>query len=626
LREIGQFEQFEVEFLEYEGDTQMGDVELLKMCKAYRKSPRERPTVFIFDRDNPSVLKQIVGRGKEYKSWGNNVYSFALPVPRHRQTIPEVSIEFYYKDEEIKRKDLQGRRLFLSSEFHPRSGWHHTEDLHCMDLNKVCRATVTIVDDKVFNRESENVALSKNDFADYILNRVVPFDNFGVSEFARVFDVIAEILTLPRSNLVALADQQEDELTSPHFAPDPDDIYRVTTQSWCLPLWGGILDRDQKQVRWDVDEFHNTVLNIEQTLELLGVPARIREVTCGRVFTQYILEPECTGAPSVHRVKAIVQEIIGLSDDLTTALALKHPIEIAFPLQGKHRRCFGLVTRSPEKTTICLGSLVLESKDFRVSSQTTVALGESVEGCSVLLDLASTPHLLIVGRVNSGKSVCVGDILACLLLRNTPALMRLILVDSKGVEFAHYEGIPHLLDSVVEKQETFLDMLKWIKSEIQNRYQQFSEIQVRDINGFNAMMHGRGVMPRIFVVIQELFDIVNPVSNDIIRSIAQLARISHLFGIHIIFVMRHLASRLVGELTHLCPLTKISFALASRDDSVAVLGVGGAEKLSGCGDMLLLRPSMSVPLHVQGSFVTDEEIRRITAYWKNAVRTKTPPC
>ncbi|MCL4265314.1 MAG: ATP-binding protein [Anaerolineae bacterium] len=190
----GHFSKLTLEVQEYDDNTQMGDAELLRMCQQYAKTQQIRPHIFIFDRDNRSILNQITTPGSDYKDWGNNVYSVALPIPAHRMAQPEISIELYYTDDAIKQPDSQGRRLFLSDEFVDRTGFHVSEDLHCTDRNKYGRSGV-IIDHDVFRvRDPQNVAMTKNDFAQHVLNGDAGFDGFNISAFVELFAVVEQLI------------------------------------------------------------------------------------------------------------------------------------------------------------------------------------------------------------------------------------------------------------------------------------------------------------------------------------------------------------------------------------------------------------------------------------------------
>jgi len=186
-------------FVFYEYDTDMGDKELLKLCKAYTKLPNDKPLIFIFDRDNSQIIKEVCNEGKDFKSWGNNIFSFAIPIPERRKDYERISIEFYYSDEEIKKEDSYGRRLFLSSEFREKSGLHkHSPNIKIGNATKLKEITEEkkskIIDSDVFNEKDENIALSKSDFADYVFKDIPPFNSFNFDEFRKIFDVIKNIL------------------------------------------------------------------------------------------------------------------------------------------------------------------------------------------------------------------------------------------------------------------------------------------------------------------------------------------------------------------------------------------------------------------------------------------------
>jgi len=188
----GKYLDLNITFHEYEND--MGDTELLKMCKTYSRTDRSKPVIFVFDRDNDKIMKEIISLGKEYKNWGKNVFSLVIPVPSHRTSSPSISIEFYYKNSEICQKAKNGRRLFLNNEFDKESGRHKDNNWNCTELNKIGKLSPLIIDNKVFNENNENIALSKNDFADYVLKKEKEYENFDVVEFEKIFDLIAKIV------------------------------------------------------------------------------------------------------------------------------------------------------------------------------------------------------------------------------------------------------------------------------------------------------------------------------------------------------------------------------------------------------------------------------------------------
>jgi RNA-directed DNA polymerase len=193
LKALGKYTFLRLEFNSYSDN--LGDTELLKLCASYSRVNRDKPNIFMFDRDNPKIIAEVTGEDKQaYKPWGNNVYSFAIPIPLQRKDKQNVSIEFYYSDEEIKQLDKNGRRLFLSNEFYRKSGRHIKEDLTCHQLNKIQSSDVSIIDNDVLTPDGRNVALSKYEFSTNVINKVPGFNNFNFTEFSNIFDIIQRIL------------------------------------------------------------------------------------------------------------------------------------------------------------------------------------------------------------------------------------------------------------------------------------------------------------------------------------------------------------------------------------------------------------------------------------------------
>jgi RNA-directed DNA polymerase len=181
---------------EWKDVDKINDAELLKICRSSSQIPKDYILMCMFDRDSANILKDVMVDGQLFKKWGNKVYSFAIPVPSHRLDNPDVSIELFYSDDEIKRKDSNGRRLFLSNEFSETSGRHMSENLVCRD-NKATRKKLCVIDanDKVYDHNDNNVALSKDDFAQNILNDIENFTNFKFDEFKKIFDVMQKIIS-----------------------------------------------------------------------------------------------------------------------------------------------------------------------------------------------------------------------------------------------------------------------------------------------------------------------------------------------------------------------------------------------------------------------------------------------
>ena len=184
----------------FDDDKPRGGPDLLQMCRHFASIPQKLPMIFVFDRDDSEILKKLNAKnlpGKAFQEWGNNVYSFAIPVPSHREENEHaISIESFYKDDEIIRKDPEGRRLFLSNEFNKKTGNHNTEQLHCTALNKINYEKIGVIDSGVFNKDNNSVALSKDSFAEAIYKNDNNFNDFNHSEFKPIFDTIDDIINL----------------------------------------------------------------------------------------------------------------------------------------------------------------------------------------------------------------------------------------------------------------------------------------------------------------------------------------------------------------------------------------------------------------------------------------------
>jgi hypothetical protein len=189
-----------------ESEEDQGDEALVRKCEVFAQSYQLIPMIFVFDRDNESIMRRVADTTTSYKKWGNNVFSFAISAPNHREGYENICIELYYSDDEIKTVDSKGRRLFLTSEFKENSGaFKDDPTIHIGNVNKLKNVTAVnrtkIVDSEVYDKNDVNIALSKTNFADYVYNDVQPFSNFDFEEFGKIFDVISEIILITRPQM-----------------------------------------------------------------------------------------------------------------------------------------------------------------------------------------------------------------------------------------------------------------------------------------------------------------------------------------------------------------------------------------------------------------------------------------
>jgi S-DNA-T family DNA segregation ATPase FtsK/SpoIIIE len=358
---------------------------------------------------------------------------------------------------------------------------------------------------------------------------------------------------------------------------------------------------------------------IEETLTSFGVPGRVVEVNQGPAVTQFGVEPgylerrERDGRISRSKVK--VSKIGALAKDLSLALAAES-VRIQAPVPG--RSMIGVEVPNDQASLVPLRR-IMESEVFQnMNSGLAIALGQDVSGAAVVADLARMPHLLIAGATGSGKSVCINSIVTCLLLRNTPEDLNLLMIDPKMVELVNFNGIPHLLSPVLVEVERVVGTLRWALREMDRRYKLFSAAGARNLDHYNEVRapHGGIPLPYIVVVIDELADLMMSAPYEVERSLCRLAQMSRATGIHLVVATQRPSVDVVTGLIKANFPARISFAVTSQADSRVILDKAGAEKLLGRGDMLYLAADASSTVRLQGSFVSDGEIDRLVHFWR----------
>jgi S-DNA-T family DNA segregation ATPase FtsK/SpoIIIE len=379
-----------------------------------------------------------------------------------------------------------------------------------------------------------------------------------------------------------------------------------------------LLDPASPQAYGDTD-VRQKVHIIEDTLSSFGVPAQVVEVNQGPTVTQFGLDPgyveRRTSGGQVRKQRVRVGRIAGLTNDLALALAAA-PIRIEAPVPGR-----SVVGLEVPNETISLVSLrgVMESPEFQgIDSRLAIALGEDVSGHPAAVDLALMPHLLIAGATGSGKSVCINAIICCLLFSNAPDDLKMLMVDPKMVELTNYNGIPHLLAPVVVDIEHVVTALSWITHQMDERYRLFHQVGVRNLDEYNRRMSRRKNeegLPTLVVLIDELADLMMVAPDEVERHICRVAQMGRATGIHLVIATQRPSVDVVTGLIKANFPARISFAVTSQVDSRVILDQGGAENLLGRGDMLFMSPQQSAPIRLQGCFVSDKEIDRLTEFW-----------
>ena len=339
---------------------------------------------------------------------------------------------------------------------------------------------------------------------------------------------------------------------------------------------------------------------IKRTLDSFGIPVEMGEITIGPKVTRYTLKP-------AEGIK--LSRISALSQDLSLALAA-HPLRLEVPIPGKS--LIGIEVPNKTAALVRLGSL-LNYPEFNAAGTLGFALGKGLSGEPVFPDVSKMPHLLVAGATGSGKSVAIHSIIISLLYKNSPETLRFIFIDPKRVELSVYSGLPHLIAPVITEGKKAVSALRWVISEMDKRYEILLRGGFREIKSFNEK-NKENPIPYIVVIIDELADLMTTYGREVEGSIVRLAQMARATGIHLIVSTQRPSVEVITGLIKANITTRVALQVASQIDSRTILDTSGAEKLLGGGDMLLVSADLSKPRRIQGSFVTDGEIKAVAKF------------
>jgi S-DNA-T family DNA segregation ATPase FtsK/SpoIIIE len=355
---------------------------------------------------------------------------------------------------------------------------------------------------------------------------------------------------------------------------------------------------------------------LESALAQHGVETHLVGMVIGPSVTRYELEL----GPGVK-----VARLTSLHKDIAYALA-SPDVRILAPIPG--RQAIGVEVPNAERQIVPLGDILASTEARRAKHPLEVAVGRDINGKAMLMNLATMPHLLIAGATGAGKSSCLNSIITSILMRSTPDQVRMILVDPKRVEMGQYDRLPHLLTQVVTNPKKAANALSWAVREMERRYDLLAEIGFRDVTGYNAA-YDRGELvpepgsdreyprlPFILVVIDELSDLMMVAARDVEDSICRIAQMARAVGIHLVIATQRPSVNVITGVIKANIPARLAFAVSSVTDSRVILDQAGAERLIGAGDMLLLGPASSAPHRIQGSWVSEEEVRKIVGQWR----------
>ncbi len=383
----------------------------------------------------------------------------------------------------------------------------------------------------------------------------------------------------------------------------------VVNASYKLPPLN-ILDQPKKTNKSiDNSAIEANIEKLEAVLKSFNVTAKVVEVHIGPTVAQY--ELEIASGTRVNKITTLSREI---------ALALsKKDVRIEAPIPGKSTVGIEFANDKPQAVSfyeIMASKVMKQAEDKKLM----VPLGKSIMGDIGVCEINKMPHMLIAGTTGSGKSVCVNGIICSILMRAKPDEVKLAMVDPKVVELSVYNGIPHLMCPVVSDPKKAAILLAKMVAEMERRYQQFSETGTKKIEGYNEYIEKwnkahpdakKNKMPFIVIIIDELADLMMVAAKEVEDSILRITQKARAAGIHLIVATQRPSTEVITGLIKANIPSRIAFAVGSGIDSRTILDQTGAEKLLGKGDMFFLPIGMNSPIRVQGSFITDDEIKRI---------------
>ena len=399
-------------------------------------------------------------------------------------------------------------------------------------------------------------------------------------------------------------DYAEDEDVEVDFSAKKSLEYKLPS----LQLFAPDKPKDQSKEKKIVRE---NIKILEETFASFGIKVTVERAEIGPSVTKYEVKPA---------VGVRVNRISNLADDLALALAAKD-VRIEAPIPGKS--LVGIEVPNSEIATVSFREL-WEQSQTKPENLLEIPLGKAVNGTARSFDLAKMPHLLVAGSTGSGKSVAVNGIIASILMKARPDQVKFMMVDPKMVELSVYNDIPHLLIPVVTNPRKASKALQKVVDEMENRYELFAKVGVRNIAGFNAKVeefntqseYKQVPLPLIVVIVDELADLMMVASKEVEDAIIRLGQKARAAGIHMILATQRPSVDVISGLIKANVPSRVAFAVSSGTDSRTILDENGAEKLLGRGDMLFKPIDENHPVRLQGSFISDDDVERIVSFIK----------
>ena len=349
----------------------------------------------------------------------------------------------------------------------------------------------------------------------------------------------------------------------------------------------------------------NNIQKLENILQVFEISGKIVQVNIGPTVTQYELD---------LKAGTKVNKLLGIQREIALAMAAKD-VRIQAPIPGKNT--IGIELPNKVNASVSFKEVLSNMPEVNEKTMLAVGLGKDIMGKVKWCEINSTPHLLVAGSTGSGKSVCINCIIASILMRSKPDQVKLVLVDPKKVEFSMYNGVPHLLSPVVTDAKKASIALKNIVAEMERRYALLEHTKNKNITSYNKFCETHTEyqkLPYIVVIIDELADLMLVAAKEVEDSIMRITQMARAAGIHLIVATQRPSTDIITGVVKANIPSRISFAVSSQIDSRTILDMGGAEKLLGKGDMLFLPMGESIPMRVQGAYVSEEELQKLVDY------------
>ena len=406
-------------------------------------------------------------------------------------------------------------------------------------------------------------------------------------------------------NTVRLDDIETIELED--IKGDGNTFSVIENKEYVLPSVDILTKTPKVNNKENQEVIKDTVTVLQEVFKDFGVEGRVVAVNIGPAVTQY--EMEIKAGTKLSR-------IISLDKELALALAAKS-VNIQAPIPGK--KTIGIEIPNKKVSPVGVREILEVVPKSYEDSKLLVTLGKDIMGKPTYCEINKTPHLLVAGSTGSGKSVCINSMLVSLLMRTKPDEVKLVLVDPKKVELSMYNGVPHLLTPVVTDPKKANIVLKKIVQEMENRYDLFESSGTKNIAGYNAYLeknfkNDAKKLPYIVVIIDELADLMLVAAKEVEESIMRITQMARAAGIHLIVATQRPSTDVITGVVKANIPSRISFAVSSSIDSRTILDATGAEKLLGKGDMLFLPQGENIPIRVQGTFISDEDIKKVVDY------------